>query len=131
MGTIQTHAFASVKCGFSALAPAAPGATGDGVRAICRRLSRGAVGAGEQVDFRRLPRAGARPRPASCGPTSGESGRRLPVGRLAQLVLAPQPTVTCQLDRLVAKGRVQHIAHAGRERECQNAGSTMLHCAVR
>jgi DNA-binding MarR family transcriptional regulator len=58
-------------------------------------------------------------------------GEGLSVGRLAQLVIAPRPTVTRQLDRLVAKGLVQRIAHAGRERDCESAGSTMLHCAVR
>jgi DNA-binding MarR family transcriptional regulator len=34
-----------------------------------------------------------------------------PVGRLAQLALAPQPTVTRQLDRMQAKGLVQRVAH--------------------
>jgi DNA-binding MarR family transcriptional regulator len=60
MGKIQTHAFASVKCGFSSLSSAAVS--------------------------------------------------------LAQPVLAPQPTVTRQLDRMVAKGLVQRIAHASDRR---------------
>ena len=38
-------------------------------------------------------------------------GQPLPVGRLAQIVIAPQPTVTRQLDRLVAKGLVERVAH--------------------
>ena len=38
-------------------------------------------------------------------------GAPLPIGRLAQIVLAPQPTVTRQLDRMAAKGLVERIAH--------------------
>ena len=38
-------------------------------------------------------------------------GEPLPVGRLAQLVIAPQPTVTRQLDRMVKKGLVERVAH--------------------
>ncbi len=38
-------------------------------------------------------------------------GQPLPVGRLAQIVIAPQPTVTRQLDRMVVKGLVERIAH--------------------
>jgi len=38
-------------------------------------------------------------------------GQPLPVGRLARIVIAPQPTVTRQLDRLVAKGLVERMAH--------------------
>ena len=37
-------------------------------------------------------------------------GDPLPVGRLAQIVIAPQPTVTRQLDRMAAKGLVERIA---------------------
>lgn len=40
----------------------------------------------------------------------------MPVGRLAQLVLAPQPTVTRQLDRMQAKGLVRRVAHDGDRR---------------
>lgn len=40
----------------------------------------------------------------------------VPVGRLAQLVLAPQPTVTRQLDRMQAKGLVRRITHEGDRR---------------
>ena len=38
-------------------------------------------------------------------------GEPLPVGRLAQIVIAPQPTVTRQLDRMAAKGLVERVAH--------------------
>ena len=38
-------------------------------------------------------------------------GEPLPVGRLAQLVIAPQPTVTRQLDRMAKKGLVERVAH--------------------
>ena len=38
-------------------------------------------------------------------------GPPVAVGRLAQLTLAPQPTVTRQLDRMQAKGLVRRIAH--------------------
>jgi DNA-binding MarR family transcriptional regulator len=38
-------------------------------------------------------------------------GEPLPVGRLAQIVIAPQPTVTRQLDRMVKKGLVERVAH--------------------
>ena len=38
-------------------------------------------------------------------------GREVPVGRLAELVVAPQPTVTRQLDRMAAKGLVERVAH--------------------
>ena len=38
-------------------------------------------------------------------------GEALPVGRLAQIVIAPQPTVTRQLDRMAAKGLVERVAH--------------------
>jgi DNA-binding MarR family transcriptional regulator len=37
-------------------------------------------------------------------------GEPLPVGRLAQIVIAPQPTVTRQLDRMAAKGLVERFA---------------------
>ncbi len=43
-------------------------------------------------------------------------GEPLPVGRLAQIVLAPQPTVTRQLDRMAAKGLVERVAHASDRR---------------
>ena len=43
-------------------------------------------------------------------------GAEVPVGQLAQWVLAPQPTVTRQLDRMQAKGRVERIAHPGDRR---------------
>ena len=43
-------------------------------------------------------------------------GAALPVGRLAQLVIAPQPTVTRQLDRMAAKGLVKRMAHASDRR---------------
>ena len=43
-------------------------------------------------------------------------GQPLPVGQLAQIVIAPQPTVTRQLDRLVAKGLVERLAHASDRR---------------
>jgi len=39
-------------------------------------------------------------------------GSPLPVGRLAQIVIAPQPTVTRQLDRMAAKGLVERVADA-------------------
>lgn len=42
-------------------------------------------------------------------------GEPLPVGQLAATVIAPQPTVTRQLDRLVGKGLVERVAH-GRDR---------------
>lgn len=38
-------------------------------------------------------------------------GEPLPVGRLAEIVIAPQPTVTRQLDRMAAKGLVERVAH--------------------
>ena len=38
-------------------------------------------------------------------------GQPLPVGQLAATVVAPQPTVTRQLDRMVAKGLVERAAH--------------------
>lgn len=38
-------------------------------------------------------------------------GEEVPVGQLAAWVLAPQPTVTRQLDRMVAKGLVERAAH--------------------
>ena len=38
-------------------------------------------------------------------------GLEVPVGRLAELVIAPQPTVTRQLDRMAAKGLVERVAH--------------------
>ncbi len=47
----------------------------------------------------------------------------IPVGRLAQLVIAPQPTVTRQLDRMVRKGLVERIAHPG-DRRLALAGLT-------
>ena len=43
-------------------------------------------------------------------------GAAVPVGRLAQLVIAPQPTVTRQLDRMAIKGLVQRVAHASDRR---------------
>lgn len=43
-------------------------------------------------------------------------GEPVPVGRLAQIVLAPQPTVTRQLDRMAAKGLVERVAHASDRR---------------
>jgi DNA-binding MarR family transcriptional regulator len=39
-------------------------------------------------------------------------GDPLPVGQLAHTVVAPQPTVTRQLDRMAAKGLVERVAHA-------------------
>ena len=39
-------------------------------------------------------------------------GEALPVGRLAQLVIAPQPTVTRQLARMARKGLVERFADA-------------------
>ena len=39
-------------------------------------------------------------------------GDPLPVGQLADTVVAPQPTVTRQLDRMAAKGLVERVAHA-------------------
>lgn len=38
-------------------------------------------------------------------------GDPLPVGQLADIVVAPQPTVTRQLDRMAAKGLVERVAH--------------------
>lgn len=38
-------------------------------------------------------------------------GEPLPVGQLASTVVAPQPTVTRQLDRMAAKGLVERVAH--------------------
>lgn len=38
-------------------------------------------------------------------------GQPLPVGQLADIVVAPQPTVTRQLDRMAAKGLVERVAH--------------------
>lgn len=38
-------------------------------------------------------------------------GEEVPVGQMAAWVLAPQPTVTRQLDRMVAKGLVERVAH--------------------
>lgn len=43
-------------------------------------------------------------------------GQEIPVGRLAQLVIAPQPTVTRQLDRMAAKGLVERAAHTDDKR---------------
>lgn len=40
----------------------------------------------------------------------------MPVGRLAQIVLAPQPTVTRQLDRLQRRGLVERVARDGDKR---------------
>ena len=37
-------------------------------------------------------------------------GEPLPVGQLARIVIAPQPTVTRQLDRMQAKGLVERLA---------------------
>jgi DNA-binding MarR family transcriptional regulator len=37
-------------------------------------------------------------------------GDALPVGQLARIVIAPQPTVTRQLDRMQAKGLVERLA---------------------
>lgn len=39
-------------------------------------------------------------------------GKPVPVGRLAQIVLTPQPTVTRQLERMAGKGLVERSAHA-------------------
>lgn len=43
-------------------------------------------------------------------------GEQVPVGRLAQWVLAPQSTVTRQLDRMARKGLVERVPHASDRR---------------
>jgi DNA-binding MarR family transcriptional regulator len=43
-------------------------------------------------------------------------GEPLPVGQLAATVIAPQPTVTRQLDRMQAKGLVERVADANDRR---------------
>lgn len=43
-------------------------------------------------------------------------GEELPVGLLASWVLAPQPTVTRQLDRMAAKGLVERVPDASDRR---------------
>lgn len=43
-------------------------------------------------------------------------GDPLPVGQLAATVIAPQPTVTRQLDRMVGKGLVERVAHGSDRR---------------
>lgn len=43
-------------------------------------------------------------------------GQDIPIGRLAQLALAPQPTVTRQLQRLELKGLVRREVHEGDRR---------------
>lgn len=43
-------------------------------------------------------------------------GEPLPVGQLARIVIAPQPTVTRQLDRMQVKGLVERVADHGDRR---------------
>jgi len=50
-------------------------------------------------------------------------GEPIPVGQLAQLVIAPQPTVTRQLDRMARKGLVERFAHES-DRRLTLAGLT-------
>lgn len=62
-------------------------------------------------------------------------GDPLPVGRLAQIVIAPQPTVTRQLDRMAAKGLVERTADASDRRlalvRITAAGETLAASLVR
>ena len=62
-------------------------------------------------------------------------GDPLPVGRLAAIVVAPQPTVTRQLDRMAAKGLVERVAHESDRRlalvRITPAGETLAASLVR
>ena len=62
-------------------------------------------------------------------------GDPLPVGRLAAIVVAPQPTVTRQLDRMTAKGLVERVAHESDRRlalvRITPAGETLAASLVR
>lgn len=43
-------------------------------------------------------------------------GDAIPIGRLAELTLAQQPTVTRQLDRMQERGLIERVAHASDRR---------------
>jgi DNA-binding MarR family transcriptional regulator len=64
------------------------------------------------AEFHEVVRAGGLPVAEWRILASLSGGEPLPVGRLAQIVLAPQPTVTRQLDRMAGKGLVERIGHA-------------------
>ncbi|MCA0240793.1 MAG: MarR family transcriptional regulator [Proteobacteria bacterium] len=63
------------------------------------------------AEFHRVARAAGVPVAEWRILASLAGGEALPVGRLAQIVIAPQPTVTRQLDRMAAKGLVERVAH--------------------
>lgn len=62
-------------------------------------------------EFHRVARAAGVPVPEWRILATLWGGEPLPVGQLAATVVAPQPTVTRQLDRMVAKGLVERVAH--------------------
>jgi DNA-binding MarR family transcriptional regulator len=64
------------------------------------------------AEFHEVVRAGGLPVAEWRILASLAGGEPVPVGRLAQIVLAPQPTVTRQIDRMAAKGLVERVAHA-------------------
>ncbi len=57
-------------------------------------------------------------------------GEAISIGRLAQLTLSKQPTVTRMLDRMEAKGQVKRVAHDGDRRvtlvQITPEGATMV-----
>lgn len=63
-------------------------------------------------EFHEVVRAGGLPVAEWRILASLAGGDEIPVGRLAQLVLVPQPTVTRQLDRMALKGLVERVADA-------------------